>query len=273
MTCHSIARELCRVATAALALLPAAAWSAASEPAPPEPPPRPPFETGRGDVVPRPQPRPPDLPVPPAAATDPTPAPLTQQPGPPADPAAADPACDRLLGSGRVVAERVPPILGPGACGIASPVRLDAVHLPDGARVALTPAPTMRCDMAAATADWVRDDVATLVARLGTTLSHVETADAYACRGRNRVVGAKLSEHARGNALDIAAFVLADGRRLQIGPAGDAAAAFTVLRDTACVRFSTVLGPGSDSYHEMHMHIDLAPRRSAAHICQWQISP
>ena len=47
----------------------------------------------------------------------------------------------------------------------------------------------------------------------------------------------------------------------------------TALRDTACVKFSTVLGPGSDGFHETHMHIDLAPRRSAAHYCHWQIPP
>ena len=43
------------------------------------------------------------------------------------------------------------------------------------------------------------------------------------------------------------------------------------LRDAACARFSTVLGPGSDGYHESHVHLDLAERRSGHRMCQWDV--
>jgi hypothetical protein len=43
------------------------------------------------------------------------------------------------------------------------------------------------------------------------------------------------------------------------------------LKASACARFSTVLGPASDGYHENHVHVDLAERRSGYRICQWAV--
>jgi len=43
------------------------------------------------------------------------------------------------------------------------------------------------------------------------------------------------------------------------------------LKESACARFSTVLGPGSDGYHEDHVHLDLAQRRGGYKICQWAL--
>ena len=43
-----------------------------------------------------------------------------------------------------------------------------------------------------------------------------------------------------------------------------------VLR-SVCSRFSTVLGPGSDGYHEDHIHLDLMERRNNYRICQWDV--
>jgi len=40
---------------------------------------------------------------------------------------------------------------------------------------------------------------------------------------------------------------------------------------SACTRFSTVLGPGSDWYHEDHIHLDLTERRGNYRICQWDV--
>src|SRR5205085_11095183 len=39
----------------------------------------------------------------------------------------------------------------------------------------------------------------------------------------------------------------------------------------ACARFPTVLGPGSDWYHEDHIHLDLMERRNNYRICQWNV--
>ena len=43
------------------------------------------------------------------------------------------------------------------------------------------------------------------------------------------------------------------------------------LRESACHRFTTVLGPGSDGQHEGHIHLDLAERRQGYRICQWDV--
>jgi Extensin-like protein C-terminus len=40
---------------------------------------------------------------------------------------------------------------------------------------------------------------------------------------------------------------------------------------SVCARFTTVLGPGSDWYHEDHIHLDLAERRGGYRICQWNV--
>ena len=84
----------------------------------------------------------------------------------------------------------------------------------------------------------------------------------------------KLSEHAKGNALDIFAFALSDGRRVAVRPADlpvPAVAAFlAAVRATACGYFLTVLGPGSDAAHAEHLHLDLGPHGRSANyrICE-----
>ena len=32
-----------------------------------------------------------------------------------------------------------------------------------------------------------------------------------------------------------------------------------------------MLGPGSDGYHEEHIHLDLEPRRNDYKICEWDV--
>ena len=78
----------------------------------------------------------------------------------------------------------------------------------------------------------------------------------------NSVDGAKLSEHGRANAIDVGAFVLADGSRISVKEGwrgSDRERAFLrQVHDAACGEFTTVLGPESDSYHHDHFHLDLA---------------
>ena len=191
----------------------------------------------------------------------------------PAAPAAPEPsACRRALTETVAVAPSIPDIHGPGGCGGNDLVRLEAVVLPDQRRVALTPAATMRCTMALAITEWVRTDVAPLATALGSPLSALDNFDSYECRGRNRVVGAQLSEHGRANALDVRAFKLADGRSIGLTDrAVPRELRETVLR-SVCARFATVLGPGSDWYHEDHIHLDLMERRNSNYrICQWNV--
>jgi hypothetical protein len=143
--------------------------------------------------------------------------------------------------------------------------------MPDRTHVALAPAPTLRCSMAGAIADWVREEIGPAVAELGARLKSIENYDSYDCRGQNRVAGAKLSEHGKANALDIRSLDLADGKVVHLTDVGVARSFRERIRQSACARFKTVLGPGSDGYHEEHIHVDLAERHSDYRICHWEM--
>jgi hypothetical protein len=167
--------------------------------------------------------------------------------------------------------EPLPRLIGPGVCGGSDMVRLNATMLASGLRVELKPAPVLRCEFAESVAAWIRDEAAPRVGKMGSTLKAVETYDDFECRERNRIAGAKASEHGKGNALDLRAFILADGRALNLADIALAKSFREELRDSACHRFTTVLGPGSDSFHESHIHLDLIERRAGFHMCQWDV--
>ena len=180
-------------------------------------------------------------------------------------------ACRLALTEAIAIAPSIPDIKGAGGCGGEDLVRLEAVVLPDKRRVSVKPAAILRCAMASAVADWIRTDMAPLAASLGSAISDLDNFDSFECRGRNRVVGARLSEHGRANALDIRAIKLANGQSISLTDR-------TVPRETrervlhsVCARFPTVLGPGSDWYHEDHIHLDLMERRGNYKICQWNV--
>lgn len=165
----------------------------------------------------------------------------------------------------------MPRLIGPGACGGADMVRVDAVLLADNKRVDIKPAPYLRCAMAEQLVSWVRDDAAPRVAAAGPELRVLETYDDFECRGRNRIVGAKLSEHGKGNAVDVRGLTLADKHFVSLTDMTVAKDLREDLRKSACSRFTTVLGPGSDGYHESHIHLDLAERHNGYRICQWDV--
>jgi hypothetical protein len=169
------------------------------------------------------------------------------------------------------IAPSIPAIKGPGACGGDDLVRLEAVVLPDGGRVQVKPAATLRCTMASAIADWIRNDMVPLVEGLGSRISELDNFDSFECRGRNRVAGAKLSEHGRANALDVGALKLANGRTIDLTDRAVEHDLREKVLGSVCARFTTVLGPGSDGYHENHIHLDLIQRRNGYRICQWEI--
>ena len=180
-------------------------------------------------------------------------------------------ACRLALTDEVAIAPSIPPIKGPGGCGGEDLVRLEAVVLPDKRRVALTPAATMRCPMATAVANWVRNDVAPLAERLGSAITALDNFDSYQCRGRNNVAGAQLSEHGRANALDVHGFKLADGRMIDLTDRTQPRDLREAVLHAVCTHFSTVLGPDSDWYHEDHIHLDLMERRNNYRICQWDV--
>jgi len=190
-----------------------------------------------------------------------------------AEPAAPPPpsACRLALTEAIAIAPSIPDIKGAGGCGGEDLVRLEAVVLPDKRRVAVKPAAVLRCTMASAIADWIRTDMAPLAASLGSSISDLDNFDSFECRGRNRVVGARLSEHGRANALDIRAIKLANGQSISLTDRTVARETRESVLHSVCARFSTVLGPGSDWYHEDHIHLDLSERRNNYRICQWNV--
>jgi hypothetical protein len=154
----------------------------------------------------------------------------------------------------------LPRVEGRGACGIYSPLLVAGLN--DG-YVALTPGPTIGCPMAAALDAWLTRSVQpAALAWFGLTVVEIQELDAYSCRPVNNVPGEKLSEHAFGNAIDIAGFRLANGRLVTVKRDyrfGDRRAR-GFLREifaAACAQFKTALGPGERN-HEDHFHLDLA---------------
>ncbi|MBX9648746.1 MAG: extensin family protein, partial [Xanthobacteraceae bacterium] len=233
-------------------------------------------------AVPLPRPRPADAPaaeVSPPVAGVPQVAPEAAKPSEqaapapaPSQPPAPQPsACRLALTEAVAIAPSIPDIHGAGGCGGEDLVRLEAIVLPDNKRVSVKPAAILRCAMASELADWIRTDIAPLAAGLGSTISDLDNFDSFECRGRNRIVGARLSEHGRANALDVRALKLANGRSISLTDRTVPRELRETVLHSVCARFSTVLGPSSDWYHEDHIHLDLMERRNNYRICQWDV--
>jgi hypothetical protein len=222
-------------------------------------------------AVPLPRPRPAEAPAT-ESGSPPAEAPAeAAKPGEPSAPSPQPSACRLALTDTIAIAPSIPDIHGAGGCGGEDLVRLEAIVLPDKRQVSVKPAAILRCAMASALADWIRTDIAPLAAGLGSAISDLDNFDSFECRGRNRVVGARLSEHGRANALDVRAFKLADGRSISLTDRSVPRELRETVLHSACARFPTVLGPGSDWYHEDHIHLDLMERRGNYRICQWNV--
>jgi hypothetical protein len=186
---------------------------------------------------------------------------------------------------------------GPGMCGINHPLRVAALGelplmsfaeetaplragfgAPARAAVtarpaAVTPAATLACPMVAALDRFVSDTIQPAAMHwFGQPVVTIRQISAYSCRGMNDNPYARISEHAFGNALDIAAFTLADGHMITVrnGWRGTPAEQGFLhdVEEGACAMFATVLAPGSNAYHEDHMHLDLMRRSTGRLICQ-----
>lgn len=120
----------------------------------------------------------------------------------------------------------------------------------------------MTCPLAASFTAWAKHAVAPAARQyLGSDVVRIETFGTYNCRNVNGARSGKLSEHAYGNAVDVAAFILKDGRRVSVlnGWTGKAneRAFLRRLHESACKRFGTVLGPNYNSAHANHFHFDM----------------
>ena len=206
--------------------------------------------------------------APPEAAMLPSSPRPASRPATPTDvvPAAGrTPRQDRVGPCGRstLAGARIPPVDGAGACGIR-----DAVRITAAGGLALSRPTRMTCATARALDDWVRTGVLPTVGRSGGGAVALQVAAGYSCRTRNSRSGAKLSEHATGNAIDISAIALANGDRLTVLSDWGRGAKGRMLRalwQRACGPFGTVLGPESDRYHRDHFHLDVASYRSGSY--------
>jgi hypothetical protein len=139
--------------------------------------------------------------------------------------------------------------------------------------VVVSPPATLACPLISSLDSWVLSGIQPAAMRwFGQPVIEIRQISAYSCRPMNGQTGAPISEHAFGNALDIAGFTLADGRKVTVrngwyGLPADRAFLHDV-QAAACQLFATVLAPGSNAFHADHIHVDLARHASGRHICQ-----
>lgn len=150
-------------------------------------------------------------------------------------------------------------------CSIPYPIMLKTL----GKSIEIGSGTELNCQMAEAAARFAADVIQPAAkAEFGADLKSISQASAYVCRPRHGT--RKLSEHAFGNALDIASFTLSDGKKIEVGPSPPEKDAkfLDAVRKAACGPFKTVLGPGADADHALHFHLDLEPRRNGGTFCQ-----
>lgn len=157
-----------------------------------------------------------------------------------------------VCGVAAIKGEEIAPIKSKvKGCGLPDGVRVTSVS---GVRLS-TPA-TIDCATAKALNHWVE---AVLQPAYRQKVVELRIAAHYICRTRNNVKGAKISEHGRGKAVDIAGIVLKSGDVVTV--VSDYDKTMRKVHKGACGIFNTTLGPGSDGYHEDHLHFDTAGGR------------
>ena len=150
---------------------------------------------------------------------------------------------------------------GPSICGLTRPLKVTALQ---GGAVLFNATQTLDWSMVAELDAWLADVVQPAAqARFGQPVTQIDSMGSYNCRGMNNQMGARLSEHSFGNALDVGGFRLADGRPVTLvrdWTHGDpqTQAFLHDVHNGACGHFATVLSPGSNPFHYNHMHVDLA---------------
>ena len=138
-------------------------------------------------------------------------------------------------------------------CGLENPVRVTQV-----AGIRLSEPATIDCETAEAFKTWINRGLRPAMGRRD--VIELRIAASYICRPRNNKRGAKISEHGHGKAVDVAGFVFADGTQWSV--VNDYNRQVRKAHKAACGIFGTTLGPGSDGYHEDHLHFDTASYRS-----------
>ncbi|WP_372837847.1 extensin family protein [Phaeovulum sp.] len=220
------------------------------------------------DSAPRPNPRPPqpEATVPLAAHTSTSAlAPQTAAAAPPRGlaalfaPRTPRTAAGSVCGDSAITGNKIVAIpAAANGCGLSDGVSVTAV-----AGIALSEPATIDCNTAKALKTWVEEGVIPAIGRRGGGLAALDVVASYICRPRNNVPGAKVSEHGAGHAVDVAAFVLADGSTLSVARDWNRESkTMRAIHASACGPFGTVLGPKADANHRDHFHVDTASYRS-----------
>ena len=167
--------------------------------------------------------------------------------------AAAPLSCRAQLDALNVIYIRTPDRSEPNGCGLTN-----AVEVSNFNGVRLRPPGFMTCEVALATALWLKDSVVPEARqRLGKTLSAIDQYSTYSCRSRP---SGRLSEHAFGNAIDVARFHFTDGSLISIDPdwnkRGRVGRYLRSITQASCNYYSVVLSPESDAAHYNHLHLD-----------------
>jgi hypothetical protein len=181
---------------------------------------------------------------------------------------ASEKACRQRLQKLGVTFRDVPRIARGRSCGIQWPVELSGLS----GGIKIKPAAQVNCQITEAFARWVKSElVPSTRTRYLSGVSAIHQMSSYSCRTMNSQRGASMSEHAKGNAIDVGKIVLKNGKSIAIEKKGFFAfrekGLLKSVRSDSCKYFSTVLGPGSDRFHKDHFHFDLRARKSGYRHC------
>ncbi len=168
--------------------------------------------------------------------------------------------CLSSLGASRAAFTPLPDQYYGAGCSRVNTVQLASLQ-GDSARLALANIGPVACPLAETLAGWARFGVDRAARQmLGSPLVRIETMGGYSCR--NVAGTSRRSAHATANAVDVSAFILADGRRISVLNGWNGSANerqfLTTIHASACKRFGTVLGPAYNAAHRDHLHLELS---------------
>ncbi|MGO4449171.1 extensin family protein [Phyllobacterium sp. TAF24] len=183
---------------------------------------------------------------------------------------ASEAACRTQLKQLGVVFQESAPINDGGVCRIDNPLNVSGFA---SGQIRLKPSATLNCQMTLAFARWVKGDLSPSTRlRYLSGVNTIHQASSYSCRTMSNRRGANMSEHSKGNALDIAKITLNNGTDIKVQKPGFFAfrqrGLLNNVRSDACDYFTTVLGPGYDIFHKDHFHFDLMQRRNGHRACR-----
>lgn len=178
--------------------------------------------------------------------------------------------CEAQLRKLGAVFKRQEPVRDDNGCGMDAPYSIDQIIR----GVTLSPPSQLRCETALALANWTSKVVVPATSALPgqVKLAAINHGSTYVCRRRNNSATGKMSQHAIGNAIDIADFEFAKRKPIGISPRngdGTIEEAFQrAVRGGACLHFTTVLGPGTNAAHAGHLHLDIIKRKRGYRLCE-----